>query len=57
MTDRSPLCTVKQCPHWQAECPFGQRAIQLHDADKPFTIHTTPRPDCIWPEEKKETKQ
>lgn len=50
MADRAPLCTVKACPHWKEECPFGWKAIRAHSPDEPFSLSDKPRPDCLWPE-------
>ena len=50
MADRVPLCTVKACPHWKEECPFGKRTLDTLTRDEPFSLHSTPRPDCLWPE-------
>ena len=57
MNDRIPLCTVKACPHWKGECPFGKHTLDTLTSDERFSLHSTPRPDCLWPEEKKETKE
>ena len=49
MTERIPLCTVKACSHWKGECPFGKRTLDTLTRDEPFSLHSTPRPDCLWP--------